>query len=80
MAITKSDIKDVLKEYGVIIEKTLGKALKEYGVVTEIKLKIELNKTKRELQASIANVAFNSPTSDQFNKLERRVIRLEATN
>jgi len=76
MAITKNDIKDVLKEYGVITEKNLGKALKAYGVVT----KRDLNKVKRELEGSIARVAFNSPTSEQFNKLEKRVDNLEASN
>lgn len=76
MTISKDDMREVLKEYGVITGKSLGKALKEYGVST----KKDLNKVKKELQESIASVAFNSPTYDQFNKLEKRVGGLEAAN
>ncbi len=60
MAITKDDIKDVLKEYGVVTKR-------------------DLNKVKKELQTSIANVAFNSPTSNQFNQLEKRVRTIETS-
>lgn len=77
--LTEQNLEKSLKSYGVITEKSLGKALKNYGVVTEKRLRTELNKTKRELQTSIANVAFNSPTFNQFNQLERRVGRVEAS-
>ena len=40
--------------------------------------KRDLNKTKNEIIKAISNVAVNSPTSDQFYKLEKRVDRLEA--
>lgn len=65
MAITKDDIKNALKEYGVVTEKVLNR---------------ELDKVKKELQGSIANVAFNSPTYDQFSKLEKKVDQLEVRN
>lgn len=82
MTLTKNDIRDVfkeeLKEYGVVTKDNIKDVFKEYGVVTEKKMKSELNKVKRELQTSIANVAFSSPTSNQFNKLEQRVDRLES--
>ena len=82
--LTKQDIKDVMEEMGVVTETSLKKmgvvtesSIKKMGLVTEKTLKRELGKVKRELQASIANVALSSPTSNQFYKLEKRVDQLE---
>ena len=61
------------------IKDDLKKALKEYGVVTGKELNRGLNKVKTELLSAIANVAINSPTSWQFNDLEKRVSRLETS-
>ncbi|MEK7061243.1 MAG: hypothetical protein AAB954_01130 [Patescibacteria group bacterium] len=72
--LTKDDLKQVLKEVGVVTKNDL----KVMGVVTEKVLKKELNKTKKELIQAISNVAVSSPTINQFNGLERRVSNLEA--
>ena len=72
--LTKEDLKQVLKEVGVVTKNDL----KEMGVVTEKVLKRELNKITIKLQRSIANVALSSPTINQFNELEKRVSSFEA--
>ena len=48
--LTKDDLKQVLKEVGVVIKNDL----KVMGVVTEKVLKKELNKTKKELIQAIS--------------------------
>lgn len=73
--LTKDDLKQVLKEVGVVTKNDLNKM----GVVTEKVLKRELNKTTSKLQRSIANVALSSPTINQFNDLEERVSSLEVS-
>lgn len=72
MPLTKSDIKQVLVEAGVVTKKDL----KKIGVVT----KRDLNKAKKELIMAIGKVALTSPTINQFNKLEERVGNLGASN
>ncbi len=72
--LTKEDLKQVLKEVGVVTKNDL----KEMGVVTEKVLKRELNKITIKLQRSIANVALSSPTINQLNELEKRVSSFEA--
>jgi hypothetical protein len=87
--LTKEDLKQVLREVGVVTKDNLSQTLKDFGVVTkydlkemgvvtEKVLKRELNKTTRKLQVAIANVALNSPTIKQFNELEKRVSGFEA--
>ena len=51
--LTKDDLKQVLKDFGVVTKNDL----KEMGVVTEKVLKRELNKTTRKLQVAIARVS-----------------------
>lgn len=41
--------------------------------------KRDLNKMKKEIIGAIANVSLNSPTINQFNGLEKRVAKLEAS-
>lgn len=69
--LTKNDIREVLQEMGVVTEITLKK---ELG-----KVRRDISKTKKELQASIAKVALTSPTINQFNTLEKRVTKLETS-
>lgn len=73
--LTKEDIKEALRESGVVTKQNFKVLLKEYGVVT----KRDLNKVEKELVSKISNVAVNSPTSGMFNKLEKRVANLEAS-
>lgn len=75
--LTKEDLKQVLKEVGVVTKDNLKQTLKDFGVVTETTLKRELNKTKKELIKTISNVAVNSPTINQHASLEKRVGKLE---
>lgn len=109
--LTKKDILDALKEYGVVsdknfdqkFDKRLISSLKKYGVVTETSLdkkfksygvsikkdlvvlegKIDksmdkkLHKLRKRLFSAIANVSLNSPTDNEFSKLEGRVGHLE---
>lgn len=87
--LTKEDLKQVLKEVGVVTKDNFGQTLKDYGVVTKQDLKVmgivtekvlkrELNKTKKELIGRISNIALSSPTINQFNELEKRVSSFEA--
>jgi len=41
--------------------------------------KRDLNKMKKEIIGAIANISVNSPTINQFNDLDKRVTRLEAS-
>ncbi len=69
--LTKNDIREVLQKMGVATETTLKR---ELG-----KVRRDIGRTKRELKASIAKVALTSPTINQFNTLEKRVTKLEAS-
>lgn len=82
--LTKDDLKQVLKEVGVVTKNDLKKmgavteynlkqVLKDFGVVT----KKDLNQTKKELIKRISNIALSSPTINQFGELEKRVSNLE---
>ncbi len=101
--LTRQDLKDVLKEVGVVTKDNLGNLLNQSGVVTkkdfggllnksgvvtkkdlsvglsslEKKIDRKINGAKKELITMISGVAVNSPTSDQFYKLEKRVSDLE---
>lgn len=65
MTLTKEDIKEVMKEMGMVTKRDLNRSL---------------NSVKKELLKGMANIAFNSPTSNQFNQLEKRVAKLEVIN
>lgn len=41
--------------------------------------KRDFSKMKKEIISAIANVSLNSPTMNQFNGLEKRVAKLEAS-
>lgn len=75
--LTKNDVMDALREYGVVSEKHLKKELGQLELKLDKRMDRKLNKVKRELSLAIGNIATSSPTFRQFKELESRVSVLE---
>ena len=83
-SLTKSDLLQIFKEYGVVSKKDMPNLFKEYGVATkkdliklERSLSIKITKSKYDLAGRIANVAIAKEERSKVEKIEKRVATLE---
>ncbi len=82
--LTKSDLIQIFKDYGVVSKKDMPNLLKDYGVTTkkdltklERSLSLKITKSKNDLANRIANVAVAKAERNKVEKLENRLTTLE---